>query len=192
MPRIALVCLCLVGGCSFDADYAGGVYRCSDGNCPDGLVCEPNLDGDKVCRKPRIDAGIDGPDDGIPPDAMKHALNCADPYPFPATGGSYSDTTANRTSKLGAQCFNGVMNGPDTFHVIEPGAGKQMLVDIAASYSAAAYVISSCTTTSCNGNTYATPGNPIMLTTLAGKSYIVVDSLIATSSGAYTLTISFP
>lgn len=192
MPRIALVCLCLVGACSFDADYASGVYRCSDGNCPDGLVCEPNLDGDKVCRPPRMDAAIDMPvGDGMP-DARAHSLNCADPEPLDPSGDTFMNTTANRTSKVAPQCFNGVMNGADAVHVVETTPGRQMLVDVAGYSGVAAYVISTCPTNACNGNKYATAGDPITVTTLAGKNYVVVDSLLAPANGAYTLTVSFP
>jgi hypothetical protein len=197
MPRIALVVLGVLGGCSFEANYAGGVYPCSetDSKCPDGLVCDVNLDGLLVCREPRKDAAIDSPPgDGMPVDATTYALTCGSPYEFPTTGGEFSNTTELRSNKVAPTCFNSKMNGLDAVHVIRnPGAGKQMIVQIEANFAATAYVLSACMQTACNGNVYARPGvgNDISVYTLAGDHYIVVDSLTANAFGDYKLTISF-
>jgi hypothetical protein len=192
MPRIALVVLGLLGGCSFKADYTGGVYPCEgDADCPSSLVCEVNLDGEKFCREPRMDAAIDSsPRDGMPVDAPP-ALTCGTPYAFPMEGGTYGGTTNDRGNKLAPTCLNTTMSGPDAVHVITPGAGKQMIVQVDAGFAATAYVVSACTQTACNGNVYATPGNPMSVYTLAGAHYIIVDSRALTVKGDYMLTVSF-
>jgi hypothetical protein len=192
MPWIALVCACLVGGCFFDADYTNGMFRCRDGMCPAGMTCG----ADQMCRA-RDDAAVDTPGDALGdamPDAMQLPLNCAAPGQLPVNGGSGSDTTANRTNKLAPQCDDGIMNGADAVYRIDPGVGRQMLVSINTpeSYSVAAYVTSLCPSTACLTSSYATPNNPISVMTLAGPHYIVVDSINATMSGQYTLTVSFP
>jgi hypothetical protein len=192
MPRIALAWLCLVGACSFDADYNGATLLCSDDKCPSGLECRSELTP-PVCRPPRQDGGMDMPDD-VMPDAMPHALNCADPGPIGANGGMASDTTANRTNKVMPLCNGSMMLAADAVYEIEPGSGRQMLVSIetTASYSVVAYVTSQCPSTACLTNMYATPGNPISITTVAGPQYIVVDSTLSAMSGPYKLTITFP
>jgi hypothetical protein len=192
MPRIALVVLGVLGGCSFDANYADGAYRCSDNICPDDLVCVLNLDGDYVCREPFRDAAVDAPGDGVivvdgPP---AHMLNCDDPQPL-TNDEPYADSTKARTNKLSTTCTNQVMYGYDRVHVITPGAGKYMTVTIDAAHAATAYVLSACPQTACNGNVYATPSVPRMVYTLAGPHYIVVDSLAANVNGPYTLTVSY-
>ncbi|HEY5944408.1 MAG TPA: hypothetical protein VIV40_02910 [Kofleriaceae bacterium] len=194
MPRIALVVLGVLGGCSFEANYADGFYPCSasDNKCPEGLVCRKNLDDALVCLAPRMDASIDGqPGDGGGVDAPSYSLNCAKPYQFPVDGGTFEDSTALRNNKSQTQCFNRTMGGPDAIHTITPGAGRMMFVRIEAPFAATAYVISGCPQSACNGNTYATPGNDIGVYTLAGPHYIVVDSLAANVSGPYKLTLSF-
>lgn len=194
MPRIALVVLGVLGGCSFEANYAGGVYPCSeaDSKCPDGLVCDVNLDDILVCRKPRMDAAIDSPTgdavvvDGLP----THQMNCMDPQPL-SNGVGFEGSTKDRFNKVSAQCFSKSMYGLDAVHSITPGAGLQMTVVIQADFAATAYVLSACPATACNGNVYATPGNPITVYTLAGPHYIIVDSLASNVYGNYTLTVGF-
>lgn len=193
MPRIALVCLSLLlGACSFDADYSGGNYLCTgrENSCPLGLECR-TVGDEKRCLE-RSDAAIDALDDAMP-DARKAALNCADPGVIPPTGGGDMDTTVGRTPKVAPMCNGTVMTAVDAVYRITPGAGKQMLVDIAttnASFSVTAYVTTACPSTACLTNMYAFPGNPISVTTLAGDHYIVVDSGISADSGPYTLAVT--
>jgi hypothetical protein len=192
MPRIALVVLCVLGGCSFEANYAGGVYLCSDGICPSGLVCEINLDGDYVCREPRKDAAVDVPGDGVPFDsAPAHAFNCFDPEPLPMNGATVMGSTKGRSNKVAPQCFNAFMNGADAVYSITPGAGRQLHVSISAAHVATAYVITPCPANACMGNIYAYENNAMTVTTVAGTLYVVVDSTLAAAAGEYTLTVSF-
>ncbi len=188
MPWIALVCACLVGACSFDADYSGGMYRCTkDGKCPSGLKCSDS----KVCIA-GDDAGLDASSDAMS-DARQAALTCADPGLLPATGGSDVNTTSGKSPKVSAQCNGTVMTAADTVYKIEPGAGKQMLVGITTTdsgFSVTAYVTTTCPSSACLTNAYATPGNPISITALAGPHYIVVDSGLSAASGPYTLDVS--
>lgn len=194
MPRIALVVLGVLGGCSFEANYAGGVYPCSeaDSKCPDGLVCDLNLDGVLVCREPRLDAAIDGlAGDGGGVDAPTYSLNCEKPYMFPMDGGTFPASTELRFNKLAPTCFGTTMSGLDAVHRIDPGAGRTMIVSVVAGFAAKAYVVSACTQSACNGNVYATPGNAMSVYTLAGPHYVVVDSSASNVYGEYTLTVSF-
>ena len=192
MPRIALVVLCVVGGCSFEANYAGGVYTCSDERCPDGMECVVNLDNDKVCRERRKDAGADAPGDGVvlidAPPPLK--LNCELPGSL-TNGELFADSTEKRSNKLMTSCLNKTMSGFDAVHVITPGAGKYMTVTVEAAFAVTAYVLSACPQTACNGNNYATPGNPLTIYTLAGPHYVIVDSAAAAASGDYTVTASY-
>jgi hypothetical protein len=194
MPRIVLGCLLAVGACAFSGNYDGTRLTCSDGICPAGLECRPDIGPEGECREKRMDAAIDMPADMMTIiDAPPAALTCGDAGPFPATGGMSSNTTMSRTSKVAAQCVAQVMNGPDAVYKIDPGAGKQMSISIATtmgSYQVTAYVISPCPTTACLQNMYATPGNPINVTAIAGVQYIVVDSQFSAMSGPYTLTVS--
>jgi hypothetical protein len=142
-----------------------------------------------------MDAAVDMPGDTMmmDADAMPAALTCGDPGPFPPTGGMTSSTTVGRSSTVAAQCVAVVMNGPDAVYKIDPGAGKQVSISIATtmgSYQVAAYAVSPCPTTACLQNKYATPGNPITITAIAGVQYIVVDSQFSTGMGPYTLTVS--
>jgi hypothetical protein len=187
MPWIALVCACLVGACSFDADYSGGMYTCHDGKCPSGLKCSD----DKVCIA-GDDAGVDAWGDAMT-DARQAALTCADPGLLATTGGSDTNTTSGKSPKVSPQCNGTVMTGADAVYKIEPGSGKQMLVDIATTdsgFSVTAYVTTTCPSSACLTNAYATPGNPISITTLAGPHYIVVDSGISAASGPYMLMVT--
>ena len=188
MPRIALLCACLVGGCFFDASYRSGSVRCSDGKCPSGLTCRA-----EVCVDPRIDAAVD---DMMPdtPDARLAALTCNDPGLFPAAGGMTSGSTATRSSTISAMCSGFVMNGPDAVYRVDTGSGAQINLTIAGTYQVNAYVIAPCSiapaTPMCIGNTMAAVGSPVNITTtLAGQHFIVVDGPNAGMNGDYTLTV---
>lgn len=189
MPWIALVCACVLGACSFEADYTKGPFYCRNNRaCPPGLVCD---EGIGECRAQPLDAAIDTPDDTMV-DARQAALNCADPGVLPPTGGGDANTTVGRTAKVAAMCDGTVMTAADAVYRITPGAGKQMLVDIATSESflVTAYVTSTCPSTTCLTNSYASPGNPISVMALAGDHYIVVDSGVSAETGAYQLTVT--
>lgn len=190
MPWIALLCLGLVGACRFDADYSGATLRCSDDNCPSDLECRV-VDDVPLCLEKRMDAAIDTPMTMDTPDARVPAMSCADPHVFATNGGSHMNTTMGRTSKIGAQCVSVVMNGPDAVHRINPGGGRTMLITIDATWQATAYLISPCPSSPCLQTMYAIPGNPISVTAIAGDNFVVVDSVSPTSSGDYTLTITF-
>ena len=184
----ALVGAALVGGCSFDAVYTGGHYACSDGVCPAGYTCS----SDKQCV---VRGPIDAPLDTI--EARQAALTCSDPGTFGATGGSASGTTAGRSNLVTASCGGFVMNAPDAVYKFDATLGQQVMVSIAASYAANAYVIAPCTvapaTPSCTSNAYATPSNPLAFSAPATTTYyLVVDDGNAALSGAYTVTLAFP
>ena len=118
MPRIAVLCASLVGGCFFSADYPSGSVACNDGICPDGLECRAN-----VCLAPRMDAAVDmAPDMMI--DARQAALVCADPGLVTA-GTTVMGSTATRQSTISAMCGGFVMNGPDAVYKITVGAGVE-------------------------------------------------------------------
>jgi hypothetical protein len=199
MPRIALVCLGLVGGCSFDADYAGGTYACSletDPKCPSGLECR-----DHVCREPRLDAAIDTAMDDVmidtPPTGQ--ALTCVDPGLL-TSGTAVSGTTVSRASLMSSFCTGGggVQNGPDAVYRITTATGGQLLVSITGNLNA--YVITAATsgapcmmspnTPACLGGAVATMGNPISVAVGAGQYFVVVDNLNAGVAGPYTLTVT--
>lgn len=190
MPWIALLCLGLVGACSFDADYTSGTYSCSDNKCPSGLVCQANM-----CVAERRDAAVDVVDTmpGDATDAQMPELSCAVPGMLSTTGGMASGTTTGHMNNLFPQCNGFVMNGLDAVYSISPMPGKQMTVTIATasgSYMVAAYVTSPCMATACVSTQYATPGNSKTYTTVAGTQYIIVDSTIAGQSGPFTLTVT--
>jgi hypothetical protein len=189
MPRNAwLWAPILVGACSFDAVYSGGHYTCSDGKCPAGYTCSP----DKKCVTPgAIDAAIDTVD------AREAALTCSDPGTFGATGGSATGDTSSRTNTVSASCGGFVMNAKDAVYKFDATLGQNVMISIAASYAANAYVITPCTvapgTPSCVSNAYASPGNPLSFATPATTTYyLVVDDGTASLSGAYTVTLAFP
>jgi hypothetical protein len=184
----AVAWLALVGGCSFDADYGGGVYTCSDGACPSGLVCD-RANNRCVASLPPDDAPAGG-DGGI--DARVPALTCVDPGLLGPTGGTASGTTVGRTSTVAAMCGGFVMTGADAVYRFTPGAGEQFLIEITG---VDAYVIAPCSaspaTPTCLGNAFARPGNPISITTaFAGEHFVVVDHDNAATTAAYTLTVT--
>ncbi len=192
MPWNVALCVLVMAGCVFSADYGGGRYRCSDGVCPDGLVCTTDQ---RCVASPAIDAPTsDG--DAMPDavvDARLAALTCADPGLVPAAGGSDMGTTAGRSSTISASCGGFIMNGNDAvYRLTVASAGDMYLIGITG---VKAYVIAPCSTTPatpvCVGNSFATAGNPIAITaTSAGQHYIVVDHESPATSGAYTLTVT--
>ena len=188
MPRFAWICALLVGAgaCSFDASYTGH-YTCRDGKCPQGYVCTTQ----KVCIPSQPgDAAIDA----RPIDARTAALTCSDPGLFPAAGGTAMGSTgAPRANTVSASCGGVVMNGPDAVYRIDLASTTQLTISLTASYAASAYVLAPCTlapqTPTCETDTAAAPGNPLVLSAAAGSHYIVVDNPNPTLSGTYTLTV---
>ena len=184
MPRKLLLCVAVLGGCWFDADYGGGHYTCSDGVCPSGLTCRA-----AVCVAPG-DAAM--PDAPAAIDARIAAATCADPMPFPATGGSLSGSTTGRGNTVTASCAGFVMNGKDAVYRIDTAAGDHLLVALTGALQA--YLIAPCTaapaTPACVGNVVATAGNPIDVATAGGAQFIVVDDANPATDGAFTLTVT--
>jgi hypothetical protein len=143
---------------------------------------------------------FDGPHDGpidAPPDAMidarQAALTCVDPGTFPPAGGTAMETTAGGVSRISSMCGGFVMNGADDVYRISAAAGDQYLVTITGALRA--YVITPCSLTPstpiCLGNSFASAGNPISVTTtFAGGHYVVVDHESPSTSGTYTLTVT--
>ena len=191
MPRIALVCLGLVGGCFFDADYSGGTLTCRDGTCPSDLECRTDLMPPE-CRAPRQDAAVDTPMMDVI-DARLAALTCNDPGVLSMTGSTAMGTTEARSNTVAALCNGSVHNGFDAVYRIDAAAGKQLNITITApSFSATAYVVQPCGSgNGCVGNVYAQPNVPINVTVLAGgPPFVVVDSTFSAMSGAYTLNVT--
>ncbi|HTL35910.1 MAG TPA: hypothetical protein VL326_22425 [Kofleriaceae bacterium] len=193
MRGVAVMLLLASSGCFFDADYRGGHYTCKDGVCPSGLTCSAAQE----CVELRKDAASDvsdAPSDGPFFDAPPRAATCADPQPFPATGGMAAGSTASRNNLVTAMCSASVMNGKDAVYRIDVQAGAHILVSVSGFTSVAAYVLAPCSaapaTPSCIGSNAALAGNPINVTaSFAGQYFIVVDSANAGSSGTYTLTV---
>jgi hypothetical protein len=194
MHRFAVLGIVFVGACFFDADYGAGGYRCSDGRCPSGLVCDTSAN--------RCVTHLDGGPDDAPgdasdapidaADAMPAALTCVDPGVIAMTGGTATGTTVGRTSTVSSMCGGSVMNGNDAVYRVTAGAGDMYLVSITG---VKAYVIIPCSiapaTPACIGNVAASPGNPISFTaTAAGQHFIVVDHENPATSAAYTLTVT--
>jgi hypothetical protein len=195
MPRIALVCLLLVGACRFDADYTGATVRCSDEMCPAGLECR-EVDGHKVCLEKRMDAAIDMPADTMGMDADGNpgvALTCVDPGIL-TSGQPVSGNTTPRMNLMTSFCGGGVQNAYDAVYRITTTApNKQLLVSINSSLSA--YVLNACmqtpNTAACLGSNPANQGNPInVAAAAAGNYWVVVDNLNAGIMGPYTLTVT--
>jgi hypothetical protein len=180
-PRVkhALVLL-FIGGCFFDADYSSGHYTCTDGVCPSGLVCV-----ERQCVMERKDAAVIDTMSVV--DAKPHAATCADPQPFPSTGGMTGGTTVGRANNMTSMCAGAIQNGLDAVYDIGPTTGP-ILVSVTGSFAVTAYAVSTCTaTTACVSNTTAVPENPLSIP--AGTYWIVVDSVNPAASGTYTLTL---
>lgn len=191
MHRFAVLGIVFVGACFFDADYGAGGFKCTDGRCPSGLVCDT---GANRCVTHLDDAGpddgmdaIDAPPD-VPIDTMPAALTCVDPGIIPTAGGTESGTTVGRTSMISALCNGSVMNGNDAVYRINAGAGDMYLISITG---VKAYVVIPCSAAMCLGNVAAAPGSPISFTaSVAGLHYIVVDHENPATSAPYTLTVT--
>lgn len=192
MPWKPAVCaLLLVGGCLFDADYSSGTYRCTDGRCPAGRVCDAD---DHCVAPPALDAPRDALD--APPDVMidgrMAALTCVDPGVIPSAGSTEMGTTVGGTSRISAMCGGFVMNGADHVYRILSSVGDQLLIGITG---VRAYVIAPCSITPstpiCGGNAFATAGNPISFTVpVAGFYYVVVDHEAPATMAPYVLTVT--
>jgi hypothetical protein len=181
MPRFALALL-LVPACFFDADLSHAHLRCSDGVCPSDLACV-----NQTCTPrdaaPRSDASgtSDAPE---PHDAHTPALTCADPGSAMAT---QNGSTMGRSNELSTTCGGIVYNGPDAVYRID--GPRQVTIGISGSYAVAAYVIDSCTASTCQDNMSAQPAAPLTLSLTSGEHLIVVDGVNAALSGTYTLTV---
>jgi hypothetical protein len=199
MPRIALVCLGLVGaGCAFSGNYDGVRLTCSDGMCPAGLECREDINRPHgECREMRMDSGIDMLGDGMmmdgdaPPSAQ---LLCLDPGIL-TSGVSVSGSTMGRSNTVTSQCNGGVMNAPDAVYKITTSAPNKQLNVAITNTTLNAYVIAPCSAApaipTCLGTTAAANNSPINVTaTAVGAYYVVVDAVPSTSNGGYTLTVT--
>jgi len=189
MPWIALVLACLVGGCSFDADYSGTVVCGTNGECPSGLECGPGM----VCRPPRMDAAVDTPTDTTPDGNPQPALTCVQPGIL-TSGSAVTGSTTGHSNNMQSICSSNPQFAVDVvYKITTPAANKQLVVSISNS-SLNAYVINACmpmpNTPACLGGTVATAGNPISVAAaLATDYWVVVDSNLAAVNGAYTLQV---
>ena len=180
----------LLAGCAFRGDYAGGTYRCSDGKCPRGLLCNAA----KLCVAPG-DAGAGS--DAARGDAHMAALTCADPGLLPAAGGTVNGSTATHANNVTGMCGGSVLNGFDAvYRIATTASADHVHVTIAGSggFPAVAYLIAPCqakpNVPACEGNMLATSTTAIDLTPFVGDHFVVVDAVSPTDSGAYTLTVS--
>jgi hypothetical protein len=199
MPRIALGCLLVAGGCAFSGNYDGARLTCSDRICPAGLECREDINPPMgECRELRMDGGIDTPVDMMmmDADAAPSALICSDPGLL-SSGVNVSGTTAARVNKMSSLCSGGggVQNGPDAvYRITTTQPNKQLRVEITGSLNA--YVTNApCTespaTQACLGSVVATAGNPATVAAASvGQYFVVVDTLSAGVSGPYTLTVT--
>ena len=189
MPWIALVCACVLGACSFEADYTDGTLSCvSDPKCPSGLECREG-----VCRELRKDAAVDAPADTA--DAHVADLTCSDPGVL-VSGMEVSGTTVGRTNLTASVCSGGggVQSAPDAVYRITTATVNQQLhVSITGSLNA--YVLNACmnmpNTVACMDGVVATETNPIDITAAAaGDYFVVVDALTMGTTGPYELTVT--
>ena len=190
MRGAAVLLLLAFAGCFFDADYRGGRYTCKDGVCPTGFSCNAQ----QVCVEPGDGGIVDDARDASTVDAPPRAATCADPQPFPMTGGMAAGTTTGRNNTVSSMCSGSVMTGADAVYRIDATATDQLLVSISGNFAVSAYVLAPCSispaTPACIGSMAATPGNPINVTaSFTGQYFIVVDSANAAANGTYTLTV---
>lgn len=176
MPWKPFACVALIG-CSFSADYKGGLFKCSDGVCPTGLFCFQDF-----C--------IDG--DGGVPDVPTAELNCSSPG---IVSDMASDTTVGRMNNVTGMCAGTIQNGPDAVYLVDVAAGGHLTLTVDGSYPVDAYVISPCRevpeTPACIDDVMATPGNPVTVNIVqSGGAFIVVDGINPALSGTYTLGVT--
>jgi hypothetical protein len=188
MPRnVALVVVAIASGCVFDAPYKTGQTTCTDGACPSGLVCSAS----QVCVTP----GQGGSDAGMAIDADAHAdahvaaLTCADPGEL-TSAISVPGSTVGRNNTVDPMCGGSFMNGPDAVYAIATGASQSLNVALTGSAELAAYVVATCSASSCIGSAYASTSAIDVSPGSAGTYYVVVDSALADGSGSYTLSVT--
>jgi hypothetical protein len=177
MPRSLAVCASIfVGACSFEADYAGGGFRCDDGRCPAGLECS----AEQVCGPP-ADAAVDTPD------AEEPALTCVE-RGILTSGVSASGNTMNQSGTVSSMCNGFIMNGRDAVYQITVSAGDQLRVEIIGSLRA--YVIPSCVSPApaCLENAVAISNVPINVSPAAGDVFVIVDHEVPNMVGSYSMT----
>lgn len=186
MPRIAAICATVVVACSFNANYGGGHYKCTDGLCPSGLTCSAG-----ICV---AGTTIDAPASGS--DAAAHAQTCGDPEPVASAGGTFMGTTTGRVNNVDASCSGGFMNAVDAVYRIDGSAGEHLVISVTGSWSPNAYVIphAQCmplpATPACLGSAAGSNGPADVMLVQDGQYDIIVDSMIAASNGSYTLAIT--
>jgi len=190
MPRMMLLALALVA-CRFDADYDDGTFRCSDGDCPAGLVCNAA----ELCVAPGA------PDaralDAAPPDAEVAALTCADPGLIPrGVEADFAGTTNGGVNHVSGTCLASIYNGPDDVYRATAVAGDDLTVTITGESTVRAYVVADdgCVpnpaTPPCTGAMVAQPGFALELANLpAGDLFVLVDEVNPVGGTDYTLTV---
>jgi hypothetical protein len=184
-----------LAGCFFDAGYQSGQTTCNDGQCPTGMVCNAS----HVCVTPGHDAAIvDGSSSAGSDAADAHvaALNCAEPGELtsgtPATG----TIVAGHANNVDAMCDGSFTNGADAVYAIAITAAQSLDISLAGSDALVAYVVASCEglpdNPACIGSAYTTPtSSPVVASPgSAGTYFVIVDSVLATGSGAYSLTVT--
>jgi hypothetical protein len=186
MHRFALAALVLTG-CRFDADYGGGRYRCSDGVCPPGLVCQGGACVDS-------EDPVDAAGDGGSPDAAA-ARTCADPGVIERDGARvFLGTTEVGQSSIAGRCDGRIFNGPDHIYRGTALAGDRLAITIDGDAHVRAYVLDTCPasgTPDCLGGMLARPGFALALPDLpAGDLHVIVDTELAAQGAAYTLTVT--
>jgi hypothetical protein len=182
----------VLAGCFFDAGYQSGQTTCNDGRCPAGLVCNT----DRMCVTPGHDAAISDGSAGSGVDAHVAALTCGDPGEL-SSGVAASGTIAVADGdKISASCGGSITNGPDAVYAIAITAAQSIDVAMTGSDALVAYVIAACqsppATPACIGSAYTTPtASPVVASPgSAGTYFVIVDSVLANGSGAYTLTVT--
>lgn len=184
MPRMLVAVALLASiGCRFDADYAGGHYACSDGVCPAGLACNS---ADECVPPSELDAA--------PPDAPPLDLDCAEPgVIIPGAERIFTGDTTGDTAQITGLCDSRMMFGPEDVYAGTAIAGDPLHVTIDGDASVSAYVINTCVPSppTCLGNSLATPGFALDISSLAqGNFYVIVDSELAAGGGPYTLSVT--
>jgi hypothetical protein len=181
MPRL-LPFVALCAACRFEADYSGGDFTCTDGVCPEGLVCN----GERRCVEPGsdLDASIDAP----PAD-----LDCADPGII-ARGAerTFEGSTVGELNKIEAMCSGRLLFGADHVYKATAEAGDSLELTVDGDVAMRAYVITACAMDgeACLEDMLATTTVPLALTAVEGDVWIIVDGETPSSDGSYTLTVT--